>query len=615
MPSLSTPWIVRVPTSPGTPGRRAPGRASAPSWPGATFGAPHTTWTEAPGCVTTALLRSFVPGIGSTASTRATITPSGAGGSRWTVSTARPRPESRSVSLPTSGSSSSKNSCSQETGTLTARPPCSRRAGRARAPDRRRSQAPPELAQDAHVALVEVPDVGHAVWHHRQALDAEAEREAGHALVADGLEHPRVHHPAAAELEPLLLPRAWVGPPDRELGAGLYEGEVRRQEPRARARADEGARHLVDRAAQVGHRDALADDERLELVELRLVGRVDGLVAEHLARHDDLEGRLVRLHVPDLHGARVGAQEPAVGSPERVLRVAGGVLGREVERLEVVAVRLELGAGHDLVAQGGEDVEEPVRDERQQVQPARRRTGAGERDVEALARELPGDGLALQLLAATLEGGLEGLLLGVDGLAGDAALLGGQRPEALQAGGDDALLAQEPDAVRLQGLQVRRGGDAGELPLQVQTFGSSVFHVSPLHSLQREHHRPTRAVVSGGARLACRRLGDKRERSHAASHARESMSASPTCQTGRHAQSVRVAWRPARRRAAGPTRCRAAPGPAGRRGRRAMPRRSRRCRRRERRPRCRRPRRPPPPASRTAPRGERRPRTPGAGRA
>src|SRR5690606_1344900 len=196
MPSLSTPWIVLVPTSPGTPGRRAPGRTRAPSWPGVTFGAPQTTCTAAPGCETITFLRP-VPGIGVTSSTRATSTPSGAGGRRWTVSTDRPRPESRSVSRPSSGSSSSKNACSQETGTLIA---CLRWR-----PPPRPSQPPPELAQDAHVVLVEVPDDGHAVRRHRQALDADPEGEARHPLVADRLEHLRVHHPAAAQLEPLLL--------------------------------------------------------------------------------------------------------------------------------------------------------------------------------------------------------------------------------------------------------------------------------------------------------------------------------------------------------------------------------------------------------------------------
>src|SRR5690606_19772626 len=346
MPSLSTPCIVRVPTSPGTPGRRAPGLTRAPSWPAATFGAPHTTCTAVPGTVTTTFFSPFVPGIGSASSMRATSTPSGAGGRRWTVSTARPRPDSRSVSSPTSGSASSKNSWSQETGTLTAdlRGRRRRRRGLARA-----SQPPPELAQDAHVVLVEVPDVRHAVGHHRQALDAEAEGEARHALVADRLEHLRVHHPAAAQLEPLLLAGARVRPPDRELGARLDEREVGGQQVRPRVLADDRARHLVDRAAQVGHRDALAHDERLELVELRLVGGVDGLVAEHLPGHDDLEGRRVRLHVPDLHRAGVGAQQAAVGRPERVLRVARRVLGREVQRPEVVVVGLELGARHDLV--------------------------------------------------------------------------------------------------------------------------------------------------------------------------------------------------------------------------------------------------------------------------
>ena len=61
-----------------------------------------------------------------------------------------------------------------------------------------------ELLEEAQVVLVEQADVVDAVLQHRDALDAEAEREAGDLLgvVADGFEHRRVHHAAAEDLEP-----------------------------------------------------------------------------------------------------------------------------------------------------------------------------------------------------------------------------------------------------------------------------------------------------------------------------------------------------------------------------------------------------------------------------
>src|SRR5438034_722459 len=60
------------------------------------------------------------------------------------------------------------------------------------------------LSEEAHVALEEGTDLVDAVADHRNPLEPEAEREPLPLLrvVADGLEHVRVDHPAAAELDP-----------------------------------------------------------------------------------------------------------------------------------------------------------------------------------------------------------------------------------------------------------------------------------------------------------------------------------------------------------------------------------------------------------------------------
>src|SRR5687768_6434105 len=80
------------------------------------------------------------------------------------------------------GSSKATYSRSQETGTLIAL----------------------ELAQHAHVVLPERAQVGEAVAKHRDALDAEAEREPGPDLrvVADVAEHVRIDGAGAAHLDP-----------------------------------------------------------------------------------------------------------------------------------------------------------------------------------------------------------------------------------------------------------------------------------------------------------------------------------------------------------------------------------------------------------------------------
>src|SRR5690606_29508638 len=125
-----------------------------------------------------------------------------------------PRPRARRPAPPAARSPPPPPARGRRAGRRGARP---RAAAPRRRPAARRagpSQHAPELLQHAHVALVEVADVGDGVGHQRQALDAEAEGEAGDALVAGGLEHLGVHHAAAAQLEPLLAAGARAGPTD-----------------------------------------------------------------------------------------------------------------------------------------------------------------------------------------------------------------------------------------------------------------------------------------------------------------------------------------------------------------------------------------------------------------
>src|SRR3954451_23626081 len=64
----------------------------------------------------------------------------------------------------------------------------------------------PELAAEPHITLDHVPHVLDAVAKHQRPLQAHPERETGVPLGVDaaGLQHPRVHHPAAAPLDPAL---------------------------------------------------------------------------------------------------------------------------------------------------------------------------------------------------------------------------------------------------------------------------------------------------------------------------------------------------------------------------------------------------------------------------
>src|SRR6187455_2858672 len=66
------------------------------------------------------------------------------------------------------------------------------------------ASAGPELREETQVVLEEQAQVIHAVTKHRQAIDAHAEGVAGILFRIDpaGLEHARMHHPAARDLEP-----------------------------------------------------------------------------------------------------------------------------------------------------------------------------------------------------------------------------------------------------------------------------------------------------------------------------------------------------------------------------------------------------------------------------
>ena len=107
---------------------------------------------------------------------------------------------------------------------------------------------------------------------------------------------------------------------------------------------------------EVGERDPLVHDEPLDLVERGRVRRVGRVPAVHTAERHDVDGRLLRLHRADLGRRRLGPENGLVVEEERLQRRARRVPGREVERVEVVARRLDLAAVDDRVAEAEEDV-------------------------------------------------------------------------------------------------------------------------------------------------------------------------------------------------------------------------------------------------------------------
>ena len=104
------------------------------------------------------------------------------------------------------------------------------------------------------------------------------------------------------------------------------------------------------------------------------------------AGRDHVDRRRLRLHHAHLHGRGVRAQQHLLGLAqlhvERVLHRAGGMTGREVERLEVVPVELDLGTFGDLVAEADEHVFELAPDPRDRMQMAAPVLAPAEREVE-----------------------------------------------------------------------------------------------------------------------------------------------------------------------------------------------------------------------------------------
>ena len=204
----------------------------------------------------------------------------------------------------------------------------------------------------------------------------------------------------------------------------------------ARSPPKNSSREVVHGALEVGERDALVDDEALDLVEHRRVRGV-GVAPIDLAEADDVHGRPLLLHDAHLHGRRVGAQQhAAVGvhdglghglallhHPEGVVGGARRMARRRVERREVVVVELDLGALGDTVAEADEDVLDLAHRLGDEVLVTGGEGLTGQRDVEALVGQRGGERFALQLRLALLHERLELAADHVAALAQQRALL------------------------------------------------------------------------------------------------------------------------------------------------------------------------------------------------
>ena len=180
-----------------------------------------------------------------------------------------------------------------------------------------------------------------------------------------------MHHARAQDFEPtrLLADPTSVAPAREaqhvDLRRGLGERKERRAEADARAGSEHGSRA---NSSSVPLRSAM-DTSRSTARPSTWWNIGEWVMSASRRytrpRHDDAHGRPLGLHDADLHGRGVRAQEGVGREVERVLHVARRVIGRQVEGLEVVVVRLDLRPlrhreaqarehGDDLVAHLGE---------------------------------------------------------------------------------------------------------------------------------------------------------------------------------------------------------------------------------------------------------------------
>ena len=187
------------------------------------------------------------------------------------------------------------------------------------------------------------------------------------------------------------------------------------------------------------------------------VGRVGLVLAEHAAGSQHAQRGLVLLHIADLHGAGLGAEQDAVviGEVEGIGAVAGGVAFLDVQPGEVVVCQLHLGAVHHLIAQTYKDVLDGLQHLIHGMLMADGHGLAGDGHVDGFGSQLGfqrgGVDVGLPLFQLLLDACPDGIRQ----LTHDGALLSGELAHLLQHSGQLALLAQQLDAKLFQS---RRGG-------------------------------------------------------------------------------------------------------------------------------------------------------------
>ena len=145
------------------------------------------------------------------------------------------------------------------------------------------------------------------------------------------------------------------------------------------------------------------------------------------------------------------AQDNPVGHVERILHVAGGVVGGDVQRLKTVIIRLHFGAGHDVIAEALEDVANFFHHQSHGMERSLPRQAARQTGVEAGQRGGFLSRVERRLLA--LKKGGQAFLDAVGGLSEQRALGGLKLGKASHDAGDAALAPEKIHSERFHFLQ------------------------------------------------------------------------------------------------------------------------------------------------------------------
>ena len=324
-----------------------------------------------------------------------------------------------------------------------------------------------ELVQETHIVLIEITDIGDLEPAHDQALQTDAECIA-RILVrinAADLENLRVNHAAAQNLNPALtvayravrILTVALEALIVHLSGRLGKREVVRTEADNRLLTVQLLRKHFENSLQIGHADALVDDQTLDLMEQRGMGRIDVVTAEYTARCNDADRRLLVFHRADLNRRGLRAENNIIGYIEGVLRITCRMILRNVQGFEIVVVGLDIRTLCDRESHADKNILDFIQNKIDRMLLANRNFSARHRDIEGLALELALEGNCLQTLLVLSQTCFNRRAELVDHLTERRTLLRSEAAHILHQSRDLALFAEIFDADRIKLTGVRTG--------------------------------------------------------------------------------------------------------------------------------------------------------------